>query len=212
MARRRVVPQAQQQQQQQPPVPQDDVPDDVPQGPQQQQQQENQEQGQPAGRLRINTAGAAAEYLNDLRPHDYYDPRARLGKHPKTLYYLWTKYLHGNEGGKAAKDLTPAEEGQCKSSYCKRNAYWREMVKLINMGHTEVTAIDLLQKCYGQSELVCEWYDERSHQGQDYWLSSRLEDLRLACLYFSAKKDTCRCLKKKPTSLNIRATNCWHIC
>jgi hypothetical protein len=40
--------------------------------------------------------------------------RAELCLRPKSLHELWTEYMFGIGGRKAAKDFTPVESGQCR--------------------------------------------------------------------------------------------------
>lgn len=78
----------------------------------------------------------------------FVDPRAKLGR-PKTLLMLWHEFLHGLDGNKPAKDFTPTERGRQKHKYSRRKSFWSVMLKLINAGYDELSAIDLIQQAYG---------------------------------------------------------------
>jgi hypothetical protein len=75
---------------------------------------------------------------------------ARLGK-PKTLLMLWHEYMHGLPGNKPAKDFTTAERGTVKFAYSRRKVFWDVMRDLINAGHTELSAVDLVYQTYGRN-------------------------------------------------------------
>ena len=93
------------------------------------------------------------ENINLLGFDDFMDPKARLGK-PKTLLELWHEYLHGLHGRKPAKDFTPRERGRSKFTYSRRRNFWEIMVKLIRAGYNELTAIDLIEQCYGRGKPI----------------------------------------------------------
>ena len=75
---------------------------------------------------------------------------ARLGK-PKTLLMLWHEYMHGLPGNKPAKDFTSAERGTVKYAYSRRKVFWDVLKDLINAGHTELSAVDLVYQTYGRN-------------------------------------------------------------
>lgn len=84
---------------------------------------------------------------------DHMDPLAVLGR-PKTLLQLWHEYMFGLHNHKPAKDFTPRERGRCKTKYSRRRSFWMVMSRLIRGGHNELTAIGLIEQCYGRSKPV----------------------------------------------------------
>jgi hypothetical protein len=84
------------------------------------------------------------------RQNEYQDPTAVLGK-PRTLLSLWHEFVHGNDGRKAAGHFTHEEKGRCRFKYSRRLPFWEVMDHLIRNGHTDLSAVDLLKQCYGQS-------------------------------------------------------------
>jgi hypothetical protein len=61
---------------------------------------------------------------------------------------------------KPAKDFTPAERGRCRHKYCRRKAFWDVMIKLINTGYDEITAIQKIEQCYGSNLPVTKMIDK----------------------------------------------------
>jgi hypothetical protein len=57
--------------------------------------------------------------------------------------------LYGLAGNKPAKSFTPVERGKVKFKYCRRKVFWAIMVKLVNSGFNEVSAIDKIRQAYG---------------------------------------------------------------
>lgn len=120
-------------------------------------------QGQGRGRQAVQANGRQANVrqvngnnniMAPLRlPQNYVDPTAKLGK-PRTLLLLWHEWIHGNDGNKAASNFTEVEKGKVKFAYCRRMNFWSVIVRLINMGHNELSAIDLIRQCYGRNESV----------------------------------------------------------
>jgi hypothetical protein len=104
---------------------------------------------QPARQLAGARPGAGGGVVHT--PADYQDPYAKLANHPRTLLLLWHEYLYGLAGNKPAKNFTSFERGKVKFKYCQRKVFWAIMVKLINAGFTEVSAIDKIHQAYGIS-------------------------------------------------------------
>jgi len=84
---------------------------------------------------------------------------AQLSRSPKSLYLLWDEYEIGLEGNKAAKDFTRHEKGAVKHSYCRRNAFWEVVERLMRRGHTSRVAIDMIRTAYGLSKSVTKVID-----------------------------------------------------
>jgi hypothetical protein len=146
----------------------------MPQQGRQQQQQQQGQQGQQGQQVPTNVGNTNnGDTANDapqeqhppqgapLRPMDFLDPYAKLGK-PKSLLELWHEYIHGAQGGtmKPAKDFTPAERGRCRHKYCRRKAFWDVMIKLINTEYDELTAIQKIEQCYGSNLPVTKMLDK----------------------------------------------------
>jgi hypothetical protein len=79
------------------------------------------------------------------------DSNAKLASHPRTLLLLWHEYLYGLENNKPAKNFTPVERGRIKFKYSRRKCFWSVMVRLINAGFTELTAIGKIHQAYGNN-------------------------------------------------------------
>ena len=79
---------------------------------------------------------------------------AQLSRSPKSMYLLWDEYEIGLEDNKAAKDFTQHERGAVKHSYCRRNAFWEVVERLMRRGHTSRVAIDMIRAAYGLSKSV----------------------------------------------------------
>ena len=99
---------------------------------------------------RIGTAGGGSEISNHIG-NEGIDATAKLSSHPRTLLLLWHEYLFGLEGNKPARNFTVSERGRVRFKYCRRNCFWNVMVRLINGGFTELTAIDKAHQAYGNA-------------------------------------------------------------
>jgi hypothetical protein len=78
-----------------------------------------------------------------------YDYTANLAHHPRTLLPLWHKYVYGIAGNETAKKSTSVERGNVKFQFCCRKCFWDVMVRLVNTGFTELTAVDKVHQPYG---------------------------------------------------------------
>jgi hypothetical protein len=64
---------------------------------------------------------------------------------------LWYEWLYGLDGNKPASNFMHLERGRVKQKYSRRLNYWTVMVQLCNRGLTDLAAIDLLRRCYGNN-------------------------------------------------------------
>jgi len=114
----------------------------------------------------------------DYAPYDnpQVDPDAKLGR-AKTLLDLWHEWCHGLQGNKAARLFTPVEKGQkkVKFKFSRRNNFWIVMRHLtLGKGHSELSAIDLIEQCYGRNlpvtsmlKKLCEAKEKGYHPNLD---------------------------------------------
>ena len=70
---------------------------------------------------------------------------ATLHPSPRTVQLLWTEYIEGIGGRKAAKDFTPQERGRDKSRYCRRKVVWDLIKTQVNAGRM---ATDVINSIY----------------------------------------------------------------
>jgi hypothetical protein len=75
--------------------------------------------------------------------------RAELCPRPKSLHELWTEYMFGIGGRKAAKDFTPIERGRCRHKYCRRKLVWDCIKCHVHCGYTSNAAIERICQVYG---------------------------------------------------------------
>ena len=96
-----------------------------------------------------------------------------LSPHPRTLADLWTEYMHGIGGRKAAKDFTPSERGRVKWKYCRRKVVWDTIGRLCNSGYTVAAACRKIRMTYGIRLSVTQIInamvkDRRLHRGRGH--------------------------------------------
>ena len=91
-------------------------------------------------------------YNNDRLENEINNPPASLSRCPRSLFDLWTEYVYGIGGNKAAKDFNYKERGHCKYIYCKRKVVWDAIDHLVRSrpNYTAIMAIDEIHHCYGQ--------------------------------------------------------------
>jgi hypothetical protein len=75
--------------------------------------------------------------------------RAELCPRPKSLHELWTEYMFGIGGRKAAKDFTPVERGRCRNKYCRPKLVWDCIKPHVHCGYTSNAAIERIYQVYG---------------------------------------------------------------
>jgi hypothetical protein len=75
--------------------------------------------------------------------------RAELCPRPKSVHELWTEYMFGIGGRKAAKDFTPVERGRCRHKYCHRKLVWDCIKCHVHCGYTSNAAIERIYQVYG---------------------------------------------------------------
>jgi hypothetical protein len=92
---------------------------------------------------------------NAQGPPEGTDPTAKLAR-VRTLMELWNEWEHGHNGSKPARAYTEIERGlKCnKFKFSKRLNFWKVMRQLINRGHSDLTATDLIMQCYGRNKSV----------------------------------------------------------
>jgi hypothetical protein len=73
--------------------------------------------------------------------------KAKLGN-PMTRFILWHEYMHGLQGNKPTKDFTTAKLGTTNYACSRRKVFWDVIRDLINAGHTELSAADLVYQTY----------------------------------------------------------------
>ena len=73
---------------------------------------------------------------------------------------LWNEYEQGLGGQKAAKFYTNRERGVNKHTYSRRKVFWDAVEILIQRNHIAETAIDRIQKAYGQNTSVTKVINE----------------------------------------------------
>jgi hypothetical protein len=77
-------------------------------------------------------AAAAAANAQDPPAVVQQEGRAELCPRPKSLHELWTEYMFGIGGRKAAKDYTPVERGRCRHKcYCCRKLVLWDCIKSV---------------------------------------------------------------------------------
>jgi hypothetical protein len=74
---------------------------------------------------------------------------ASLSPCPRSLYDLWTEYIHGIGGRKPASQFSHGERGKVKHKYFRRNIVWKMVLKMVNSGLTSDAAIDRIYGVYG---------------------------------------------------------------
>jgi hypothetical protein len=79
---------------------------------------------------------------------------ATLMPNPKSLYDLWTEYLHGVGGRKPARLFSETERGRVKYKYTRRKVIWDVVRDLVSLGHSSQRAIDLIYGVYGPQTSV----------------------------------------------------------
>jgi hypothetical protein len=82
---------------------------------------------------------------------------AVLSKAPANLHVMWTEYIDGINGNKPAGSFTAAERGTCKSTYCRRNHFWKAILAVTNRGHSVEHALALLKEAYGEGHTVSQY-------------------------------------------------------
>merc|ERR1712087_383052 len=79
---------------------------------------------------------------------------AELSKSPKTLYDLWTEYIVGSGGRKAAKNFSAKERTRVKDNYYRRKKFWKKVETMIKSGMSSGEAIDRIYQAYGRKSTV----------------------------------------------------------
>ena len=78
------------------------------------------------------------------------DPRCpKLMSCPRSLGVLWEEWQNGIAGSKPARLYNARERGRNKSRYCRRLVFWKCMKRLCDRGCTVNSAIDRIQRVYG---------------------------------------------------------------
>ena len=72
----------------------------------------------------------------------------KLSKYRK-IGDAWQEWMHGIGGNKPAKDWTPAERRQQKSTYCRRLPLWKLMSKMCTAGLAPSVFIHRIDIHYG---------------------------------------------------------------
>ena len=98
-------------------------------------------------RQRNNTEEEGLALLGEVV--DNVDRNATLTATPRSLHLLWTEYMHGVGGRKAARLFTPAERGKVKHKYSLRKTFWDLVKVMVNQGYTSSSAIDKVYEKYG---------------------------------------------------------------
>ena len=95
-----------------------------------------------AGNDDTNIAAAGLQHLARAA-------HASLSRCPRSLYDLWTEYMHGIGGRKPASQFSHGERGKLKHKYFRRNVVWKMVQKLVNSGLSNDAAIDRIYAVYG---------------------------------------------------------------
>jgi hypothetical protein len=61
------------------------------------------------------------------------------------------EYLYVIADNKPAKNFTSVVRGKVKFKLCRRKFFWDVMVRLVNAGFAELTAIDKVHQAYGMN-------------------------------------------------------------
>ena len=117
---------------------------------------------QPARRVTTATgldflAGAATRTVGaamELAPALAMTNPPTLSPNPKSLFDLWDEYLNGLGGRKPARLFSESERGRVKYKYSRRKVVWDVVKKLVDLGHTANTAIDMIYDVYGAQTCV----------------------------------------------------------
>jgi hypothetical protein len=99
---------------------------------------------------------------------------ATLMTNPKSLFELWTEYLHGVGGRKPARLFSETEQGRVKYKFTRRKVIWDVVCNLVSLGHSSQRAIDMIYNVYGPQTSVTDIINRLRHDKRNGSLNTNL--------------------------------------